>query len=212
MEAAAPPQTSAKTATAGPKAVSGPALSDASAWGGTRQRSTTPLRTSAATPGQQSHRQPPPEYQRSLVFQDQQQPQRQGPQQTQRQPSPPKGKRSSAWATPGPEGGLASGLEELRAIIEDLRMELRALRRENELLRRAQVVEPWRMAGLTTPPSLLPPSTAAPVWPPAPDSPVAMEQDKETAGLRARESGETPEAKRTPAVARALVVDPPHDV
>ena len=110
-----------------------------------------------------------------------------------------------------------SELEELRQLIQDLRTELRALRRENELLRRAQVTDPWRAVGQSQPPQCpstpsgllaLPPPTFSPVPPVAGD----VEMEHSSLGLHAREQGATPEAKRTLGAARALVVDGQDDV
>ena len=212
VEAAAPPQVVAKAAVAGSRTGNGAALSQLSTWAGPRRQ---PAPAEAALKHQQEL---PPQQ----PWQSQQRPQepKQGPQKKQRQRQheqqrPPLGQESLARSSPVLRDGLGGGLEELKAIIEDLRLELRALRRENELLRRAQVVDPWRWHGPVSSTSLLPPLMPVTLQPPAPESPVrpvAMEQDKDTLGTRSREHGETPEAKRNPSVARTLVVDPPHDV
>lgn len=103
-------------------------------------------------------------------------------------------------------------LEELRGLIQDLRAELRALRRENELLRRAQVLDPWRLAAQsqptqrpTTPPALLP--LPNPSFSPVPPMNGDVAMDHSALGVHAREQGGTPEPKRALGVARALVVE-----
>jgi hypothetical protein len=127
----------------------------------------------------------------------------------------------------GSQGPRPDELEELRGLIQDLRTELRALRRENELLRRAQV-QPWQQpppSGLQLPvtPSRMPPLQPPQFTPvaPVPVSPIpeaaTITGDVEmlpggTLGSHRREAGDTPDGKRVPKAARALVVDESNDV
>ena len=108
-------------------------------------------------------------------------------------------------------GSQREELDELRALIQELRAELRALRRENSLLRQAMlqqmsVVAPGGQAAVIS------------QHPQVPSTPerrtqqdvVDMEEDRDwDRERRGREPGTTPEAKRTPGVARTLVVDGP---
>ena len=120
-----------------------------------------------------------------------------------------RGRRRGAGPAPP-----ADGLEELRGLIQDLRAELRALRRENELLRRAQVLDPWRAAPAPIPYAPSTPLGLTPIPPPhfSPVRPLPGDVDMVPAGLgpRSRDQGATPEAKRSPPVARTLVVDGPN--
>ena len=115
----------------------------------------------------------------------------------------------------GRSGPHQDEMEELHGLIQELRAELRALRRENELLRRAQVLTPWQSVPAPPHQQAPTPSTPPALRPlPAPHfSPVQplmlMELDAAGAGPRQREHGDTPDAKRTPGAARALVVDGP---
>ena len=100
-------------------------------------------------------------------------------------------------------------LDGLRGLIEELRAELRALRRENELLRRAQVTQLTPVAAALPP---LPMPSFSPVRPaPTTGTTEDMLLDPSAVGLRSREQGGTPDAKRVPGVARALVVDAQDD-
>ena len=124
-------------------------------------------------------------------------------------------------------------MEEMRALLRELQADLRALRRENELLRRAQVMDPWRQAYPFYPPV----APSAPVTPsrltpiplpqfapmqPVPTIPPAAAADPApgdaemlpsgSLGPHSREPGDTPDKKRQPRAARALAVDDSDDV
>ena len=104
-------------------------------------------------------------------------------------------------------------LEELRLLIEDLRQEVRQLRRENELLRRAQVSGlPGQVPCVA---AYQPPGTPPPFRQQA--AVVTTVEDAEMSdpvpsalGLRSREQGDTPDAKRLPHVVRTLGVGEPN--
>ena len=149
-------------------------------------------------------------------------------------PSSPKG-RGDRQRRRGSRRQVATSdeLEDLRELLRALQAELRALRRENELLRRAQLTDPWRFPGPYYPPVapatssapalVLPPlattqtpprqsGTAAPSLAPAdtaPDAPMTVDR---TLGPHQRESGDTPDGKRPPRAARALEVNDTDDV
>ena len=120
----------------------------------------------------------------------------------------------------------ADDMEELRTLLRELQAELRALRRENELLRRAQLTDPWRqqppyfpvapMDAATVHQSQLAPMRQEPVAPnstrPATPPGDADMQPAGALGSHGRDPGDTPDGKRQPRVARALEVDDPHDV
>ena len=205
MEAPPPPRTAGRTATPGAKGEGSSALADSSAWAGPRRVS--PGQSTAAGAGAQRAGPQQVEVKRTVVAGQSEPPQQVSllPQQQQRQ----------TWvsgdqgAVRGPPTGSMDAvtqrlIEGLQAMIEDLRMEIRTLRRENELMRQAQVREStWggvpQVSGVPSgTASLLPLPTAAF----SPVRPVPMEKDDER--LRAREPGSTPDAKRSPGVARNL--------
>ena len=242
VEAQPPPRSTVKTAVASAKVTSGAALPRSAAWAGPRQSAPMPATpaTGLVRPPEEQIR-PIPYKQTTLLEPSVQRPDPSAaapaatrpprPAPVVRPPAVPPmaaptpfgyysedqpaqgGRQRSKRRKAGRQAPRSDELEELRGLIQDLREELRALRRENELLRRAQVLDPWRgvppqgMQAPQTPPRLqpLPTPQFSPVAPVAPVADAAMEVDVNNPTARLREPGGTPEAKRTPGVARALV-------
>ena len=206
----------------------GPALSAQSTWGG-------PQRTSAAPPSQpvQPVAASPPAPRPPPVP---------APTRQSRRARPPVGESSeeagdvlaSRRPRRRPDAGrrLASSaeLEDLKELIRALQAELRALRRDNELLRRAQLTDPWRYPGPPYHPAVPPVSGSTvhsvpsrPHTPPRLPAPAAsstavdpsqedtlMQVDRNR-GPHHRDSGDTPDGKRPQRAARALGVEKPND-